>query len=497
MRKTPDSRLAAIRAALAASRDGGRLKDLGAVLAKVALRDDAGAPTDELWLAAELAYRESRYADAITLFHRFDAHPNALESPPWQRYLSAHRKSFAALQLGRARDAQKALNEAQRILLATPDLRSHGADLDAMRAHLAELRGDFETAWVLFEQAYNDALLCKNWGRARTVASDLGRVAMIAKRLLDGLKWLRAARLVPGEARAGVLLTLRLREAILQAMLGHHGEALSGFSAVVGARQSRGELLADALARRADLYRQLGRSREAKRDLMEAMRIAHSRGLSRHELYAHKDLAALQLDVHEDDEAVSQFRKAIQLGLSMDPPPLLSLRHLLEDVLEDPRLIGRAKLTSGTREGIVRLLKRVDDVAGESAYQRGTRSGARVRVASEAGAALAKFVGEQVELASCTVNMSTGAVSRALVRRILAATDLAVLRLVLARPDGMSSKVLAEKLDKSPAAVDQATSRLRAKLGGSLVTVRRGRAPALHRIVRKEPASRRAASRSV
>jgi tetratricopeptide (TPR) repeat protein len=477
---TPRAARAAIRAALEAAREGDRSKDLHALLSGVVLRVDGAAPRDELWLAAEISYRGSRYAEALELFRAFAARPGSTHAPAWQRYLAAHRRSFSALQLGRGRDAQAALDEGQQVIDHAPELARYQADLDAMRAHLAELRGDFEGAVALFERAYASAVEHGNPDRARTVASDLGRVALILKRASDGLRWFKTARDVPGSPSEHVLQTIALREAIAHDMQGLRVQALHELSSLIAACSGRGELAVDALPRRADVYRELGRLAEAERDLVQAIAAAREGALVRHELYAHKDLAALHHELHRSNDAAREFRTAIELALALDPPSLLTLEQLLADVLETPALVNADPLPARQREEMERLIGRLHEAAGESAYQRGTRRLVRTRVEAAAVRALSRFLGQRVALLTCTVDVSRGIVHGAQGAKRLTTAELAVLRVLLSSPDEATSAAIGTRLDHSLQAVEKTLSRMRPKLYGSLKTQRRGRMAAVH-----------------
>jgi len=475
------SRAERVQAALLAAEERRPRAEIMSLLDGVSLTHGVAAPLDEAFLTGELAYSQGRYKQAVEAFKALDARR---EVPPWQAYASAHRRAFASLQLGLIGDATEATEAAADLLRKHPALRQHEADLDAMRGHVSELRGDFETAWALFEIAYTSAHRHRNFHRERSTASDLGRIAAIVGRPSEGLEWLRRAREVTGdEVDARALRTLELREGILEAMLGRTLQAKATFTAVIDGG-AEDETAVDALGRRADLSRMLGHVSPANSDLRRALRVAETHGLVRHALYCHKDLAALLLDMGESALAADEFEQAIQLALGLVPPQPLVLMQLAQDILVSPGLVGQP-LKTLKRQEIERIVRELGELSRESAYQRGTREKARSLAVRNAIGVLGHFVDETVELEGCTVRMVTGRVTPRIGMGRLRQGELTTLRALLAAPSGMTIRELADKTQREDGAVSKSVSRLREELApGSLVTLLRARLPAIHRAAR-------------
>src|ERR1039457_653433 len=102
-----------IHAALEAARAGERDRFLSIV---DGIDFKTAAHTDGIWLRAEQAYRNGRYAECLKLFAVFDHDKRSKQSPTWQRYLSAHRQAFSSFQLGMISQAEAHLDQAEALL---------------------------------------------------------------------------------------------------------------------------------------------------------------------------------------------------------------------------------------------------------------------------------------------------------------------------------------------------------------------------------------------
>jgi tetratricopeptide (TPR) repeat protein len=465
-------------AALRAAQEG-RRDDLRALLNEVTPCTGRDAKRDEWWLAAEAAYLQGDYVGTIDLFERFDHDSRGPKAPPWQRYLSAHRRAFASLQLGRIAMTAVAIDEADEILRSSPELTSGYADLTAMRGHLHELRGDFESARASFELAYASALRSGDANRAMTTASDLGRVFGILGRPADGLMWLRRAEEESAHAsNAGALTTIRLRRAMLLAALGQSREALGILGEVLVRAQENGgrELLVDALAARADVWRTLAQGRKAEHDLLEAIRLASAAGLVRHELRAHRDLASLyaeQAAVGDETRAAAEFAEAIRLAAALVPPQPLVLMQLAESALTVPALVGRPTLPSGLRGDLESALESARRGSVSSIYQRRERSRAFERANGRLSALLMTLADERIALATHVVLPRAGRVlSTAGEARHINAAEIATLQLL--RDGPLTIQALSERLGKSMQAASKSVMRLRSAIENDLVVTRVG-----------------------
>jgi tetratricopeptide (TPR) repeat protein len=471
-------RSAKLASALRAAQEG-RRDSLRALLDELKPRGASDAPLDERWLAAEAAYLRRDYAGALDLFERFDRDSRDLGPPSWQRYLSAHRRAFASLQLGHIATTVTALDDAEAVLRSSPELSSRHSDLIAMRGHLDELRGDFEAARASFELAHAAALEHGDPGRAMTSASDLGRVYGILGRPADGLAWLRRAEEEgAGVASALVSTTVQLRRAVLLAALGHARESLAILDDIVDRAHADGgpELLVDALARRADVWRILAQRHQAEADLLEAIRRGSAAKLVRHELYARKDLASFYVEraaVGDQTRAAAEFAEAIRLAGTLIPPPPLVLMQLAENALAAPVLVGRASLPSGLRGNLESALEAARRASAPAMYQRHERSQAFERAIGRLSALLATLDDERIKLATHVVLPRAGRVLPEVgeARRINAA-EIATLRLL--RDEPMTIQALSQRLGKSMQAVSKSVMRLRSAIESDLLVTRVG-----------------------
>jgi tetratricopeptide (TPR) repeat protein len=464
--------------ALRAAQDG-RRDALRALLDELKPRAASDAPLDERWLAAEAAYLRRDYAGALDLFERFDRDSRDLGPPSWQRYSSAHRRAFSSLQLGRIATTVAAIDDAEAILRCSPELSSRHSDLIAMRGHLHELRGDFESARASFELAHAAALEHGDPGRAMTSASDLGRVYGILGRPADGLAWLRRAE-EEGSRVASALAstTVHLRRAVLLAALGHARESLAILDDIVDRAHADGgpELLVDALARRADVWRILAQRGRAEADLLEAIRRASAAKLVRHELYARKDLASFYVEraaVGDQTRAAAEFTEAIRLAGALIPPPPLVLMQLAETALAAPALVGRATLPSGLRGHLESALEAARRASAPTLYQRYERSQAFERAIGRLSGLLVTLVEERIELATHVVLPRAGRVLPEVgeARRINAA-EIAALRLL--RDEPLTIQALSQRLGKSMQAASKSVMRLRSAIESDLLVTRVG-----------------------
>lgn len=473
-----DGKAAIIAGALRAAKDGNR-DELVKLLRGVKLRIDLEAPFDERWLAAEREYSTGNYRDARTLFAAIENDPQSQSAPPWQQFLSHHRRSFASLKLGDMGQAWDALGEAEQLLSGAPELAARKPTVDAMHAHLLEKVNDFDGALARFRIAHGDAIKFNDWGRAATTASDVARVLGVLGRGDDALVWLDKA-LDARKRQPDVLgeLTIRFRRGMINAMLGRVDDALRAYGDVIAAaRDDRmSDVLMDTLAQRADLFLRLRRFEEAERDRLRALDIATSRNIEEAIIFGSANLALLHLArgrLDDEGRARAEFDEALHRALGHESPPPFLLLQLTRDILSEPRLAPQyARMQTKLQEA----LKRLEAFAQPSLYFQTQRRGFRDDAARQLEFLLRKGQGQQVELASCAINVGSGTVKTRTGITRLNPAELKVLRMLLrCGGSGMTVAALEYKLPQRTAeSIRRSLSRIRAAIDGDLLVMRDG-----------------------
>jgi len=477
MNKSPN----ALRRALTAAKEGRRAA-LIASLSHLHLRDDDGAPIDEIWLAGEMLYQQGSLPEALALLDRYDEDPRSRRAPSWQLYMASHRRSVIYLRMGNIAGSAKALEDAESRLGASPTLSSRKPDLDALRAHLVELRGDFEGARALLERAHTLATSHAYWHRATTIASDLGRILGVLGRPADALEWLDVARRnLKRSPDRRVEQTIDLRFGMLLTLQEKHKEALVVYNRVIKEAQSHPAavgILVDTLGRRADVKRKLGQHQQAEKDLRLALETSSSRHSVRQEIYLHIDLAALLLEVNEGTRehlAQAEFAVALRLALGMHPPQSLILSQLAERILREPRLLGSRRLRSDIRDDMKECLLRLRSLTRSHMYQQTTHDQGARRALRSLVEILMYLDEPEMHLASCVVMPLAGKVKAADGFQQIDRAQLLALREIMQAPEeGITSSQLADRLDISLDAANKRIGRLRNAVGSDLVVRRRG-----------------------
>ncbi len=473
-----DGKGAIIAAALRAAKDGNR-DEVVNLLRGVKLGIDPEASFDERWLAAEREYSTGNYRDARTLFAATENDPRSRSAPPWQQFLSRHRRSFASLKLGDLRQAWEALEEAEQLLSGVPELAARKPTVDAMHAHLLEKVNDFDGALARFRIAHGDAVAFQDWGRAATTASDAARVLGVLGRGDDALVWLDKA-LDARRRQPDVLgeLTIRFRRGMINAMLGRVDDALRAYDDVIAAASDdrTSDVLLDTLAQRGDLFLRLHRFDEAERDRLRALAIARARNIKEAIIFGFANLALLHLAWgRPDDEgrARAEFDEALYRALGPASPPPFLLLQLTRDILGEPRL---APQYASMKASLHEALKRLEALAHPSLYFQTQRRGFRDDAARKLESLLRKGQGRQVQLASCAINVGSGVVKTRTGVARLNPSELQVLRMLLrCGSSGMAVTALKQKLPQRTAeSIKRSLSRIRAAIDGDLLVRRDG-----------------------
>lgn len=368
-----------------------------------------------------------------------------------------------------------------------PDLERYRADVRGLVAHLLELQGDVDNAATAFERSYAHADERGNHTRAATSASDLGRLAGYRGNAGEGLRWLALAERHLQEApNALAMRTVQVRKAHLIGMLGTHQEAIRILDAVLEDVDDRTapDAVVDALLERGCQHALLGNDAAAAKDLSAAITVTHTRKMHRHEAYARRELAHLQLRGGDSQSAaaVEEFRAAIVLASRVDPPQPRLLLDLAADVLETPTLIRRGGLDDERRD----QLKAAIDVLGVASrpaeYQQTLRPRRMLAASSALSLVLRGLAGDVLELASTTIDIAT----RVVVRRGIGGqgnvvgsvhpAEYEVLDVLSASETGMQLWELLAALGlESEEALQKRLGRLRALLGDDLVVDRDGK----------------------
>jgi tetratricopeptide (TPR) repeat protein len=480
-----------LRGVLRAAEQGKRDKVL-ALLSDIDLRDDDTAPLDERWLSAERIYLEGKYEEAVDQFQELERDRRYSELKPWQRFLSLHRRAFASFQVGHYEACDRFLARAEKLCRSTEPLAARYCDIVALRAHLAELLDDFESARALLQVAHELAVKHKAWRRAITTASDLARISGIVGKPSEGLTSVKVARhFLEKHPNPSVERTLRLREGMLYVLLGQEREALHLFNALIeetAEADDAHQLLIDVLGRRADLFQLQGRYTDAERDLRRALVLADQYGLPRHAAYLEADYSTLCLENPEpkEAEAAQHFRQALHLLETLQPPPRRLLRQLAEMVVEQPALIGRRRLPSAIASELVPTLDELRRLSQTSIYQRARRIHRTTICYERLRQVLLTNIGPPIRLQSgAELQLELGKVwgpnkKVATVPR----AQMRVLRILLAHcEDGITVNEIAGELGDYPQAVQKNIERLRKILGPDLQTEGAGRSQRVHKLL--------------
>lgn len=446
------------------------------------LATGADVTLHELWLSGQAAYFCADYARAVGILDRLLTNPRAAALAPWMHVVALHRLAFAALQIGDLARATRATEDAGALVAAhATDLAPYASDVAALRAHLLELRGDFDAAFFAMERAHELSVCAGNAVRAATTASDLGRLAGILSKLTIGLTWLeKAATLAAALDDLRVSRTIELRKAMLLSQGGMPRQAEEILRALVESSASGGlEVVVDAHGRLGDILRVQGRNREAIEFLARAVRLSADNGLRRHEAYLRRDLAACLLSSPASDrtDVVREFDCAISRALEINPPQSLLLAQLGQDVLAHPGLVGREVLPPELRTALETAVRRVEQLSKVSAYQQATRSDRLGKAVKELALVLERVRGRTLRLKHTTVLLGALiAMSQGGKRSRLRASEAELLRWLLNRRTPSTPSEIADGLAISLDAANKRLGRLRAHICRDLLITRKGNA---------------------
>ncbi|NOT33997.1 MAG: hypothetical protein HOP12_07495 [Candidatus Eisenbacteria bacterium] len=460
-----------------------RRKDFVAAIDGLTLDDGVAAPLDEVWLTAERAHIRGCPNVTLQRFKRFESDERIASAPAWQRYLSAHRRCFAHLQMGQYGLVSRSLAEAEAALAKSPELQFYRADLDVLHAYLFELQGDFHRAYARIALAHESATSDQNWHRAITTASDAGRIALILQEPTKARDWYAIAEtLAERHGSLSTRLAVQERLAALWKTIGRQADAARLYASVIAGCSdgSSPATLEAALTGRADLSFAEGDFASAEADYRSALAICESHDMRRHAIYPLKDLARLCLARDGDgdsDEARELFSRAVDIVFALEPSQPLHFMQLAEDILREPRFLG-ASLSSRTKDDLVATLSMVRELSRIQPYQQAARRHANAAAIRRLISLLQAIRSPTIRLASCVVRPLAQTVvssSDAKVRRITSA-QLEVLTYLLALPLHSASLLeLEHDLNlRSPEATQKRVDRLRDAIGDDLQVATRG-----------------------
>ena len=496
-KKTRKVRLGAhsrvVKEALLAAEKGNREEVLG-LLYKVSLEDGPDALIDERWLAAERAYLQAEYENAVDRFGDVEADERFPQLEPWQRFLSLQRRSFATLQLGDLEAFDEFIERADALCRSDPELSARESDVAALRAHRSELDDDFESARALLGIAHEKAVEHQMWERAATTAADLVRIAGIIGDPAEGLSWVDATReVLTKRANPRVERTLRLREGMMYSMLGREREALGIFAELIREGQAvpaGSELLVDVLGRRADLHRRAKRFDDAEEDLRRALTLAEEQSLRRHTLYLELDYAMLFLERPDSDgtAAFDHFLRALSLLEEIRLPPRRLLRQMAELIVGRPELIGRTRLPSSIVTELSPALQEIDRLGNPPVYQRGSWDHRMAHAYERLRRVLMSVLGSPVRLLSgAELHLDSGKLKGPSGFPQFPPAQVRVLRVLFEASDtGITLRGIVDELGDSEPAVQKSIERIRRILGPDLETEGAGRARRRYRLLLAE-----------
>lgn len=446
------------------------------------LRADVPA---ESWLSAELRYGDGDFRRAAETFAAFDE--LGRECPPWMRYLSKHRQSFSLLQLGDFAGCERLIDQADGIIEAHPEIEKFRADVWAMRAHVAEIRLQFDLAWALFERAF-DAARCHEYrSRMRTVASDLARVALLLGKVDEGFAWTGRARELADPRAVGPLLALDVREGMLCEVARQWVRAEELYRSVVERAALGSSAIVDAEHRLGEVMRATGRPANALPHYDTAIAEAVRGGLSRHEAYAHLGKAGVLAELGRTDEAKLEFDTATTTGLPREAKPAALVLDLLDFAITWPRVVG---LRGDEISELQSLAEKVAAARSTAIIQRGTRHVQAERALGQAVRLLRAMVtttDDLVALVGCELD-----VARSLIHRNGHVVELSeslrtTVHVLLEAEAPLFIEDLAEAIGLENGAVETRLSRLKKVLPkGALVVEGGGRARRRYSLARAE-----------
>lgn len=478
---TNNPRTNAINQALQASRerDGNQVLDS---LEGIELRTGPGAPLTETYLAAERAYHLGDYAAGVAGFQAYERNGESQTAPAWQRYLSAHRRSWMLFYQGDLVAAERALSEAWARLRAAPELARFEADLEAIEGHLFEAAGEYEQARGRFLRAYERAVTKQHWPLAMSTALDFATLLGHLGRPADASEWIQRAWEAHAQAPDQVGgRVIRLRSARISTQLTEYEEAEAVLGQVIreSADRRSPSTLIDALMARADIARAKQRFADAEADLQAAIEWCDRMGVRAVRVLPFLDLAELYMERGAKDDlgrAQEYFGRALRQALVLKPLHARLAERLTEDLVEYPGLVAKP-LSPRFRDSLERNVATLKELTRPTIFQQTERRRRRERALQELAIQLGRLVAGEIRLANSTVFPFSGEVVAGRRRTTIDDAELELLRMLLkARFPGATMREIEAELGVSYEAAKKRLQRLARAIGNDLVSRRRGRA---------------------
>lgn len=445
----------------------------------VSLRSSTGAPLDERWLAAELAYFKGHYPKIIELYEAFERDPRKSSAPLWQLYRSSHRRAFAYLHQGDDARAAPALREARERIKELPERAEREPDLDAIEGHLYNHEGNIELARARFASAYHKAVAVGNWGRAASSAGDVATMFLNRGSLPEADEWLnRAEEALRKAPSALVATTLTVRRAHVRRTEQRFEEAEALYTRVIEGAERHPDPVEAAYRGRAETRLVLGHFDEAEADFRQAAELCLGQGIRNHAAYAYRGLADVYLArgrTGDAERAVAEFKRAMRLILTLHPPHPRMLVEFSEALLQRPKLLI-GKLPEIFETQLRERMARLKGLTRPDPMHIGTSTAEKAKAYADLRSTFAHLELSVLQLQERTINLLTGRVTPAEKRKKLTDAEFEVLQLLIDAPEGLTIDEIDGKLDIGLMAASRRTMRLKDLLRDDLAVTREGNA---------------------
>lgn len=244
----------------------------------------------------------------------------------------------------------------------------------ALKAHFAELRGDYHPALAYLQQGLERAKRASNIKRQVTVLSDIGRIQGILGNYGAAFDALRESteRAVPASLLKNVLIN-RYREALLSIAIGETDLAKRELE-VIEEEAGKHSLVDPRFSalHQLGLYHLRLRDYEKALDyLKKAKRVAADAGLKRHSIYSTLDLSKLYREVGESQAAIKELSEVWQAMQPLHARQFEAIPQFLKELAALlPTLAGdQLREQSDKAEQVARSSGIYDDFASKRSLQ--------------------------------------------------------------------------------------------------------------------------------
>jgi tetratricopeptide (TPR) repeat protein len=184
------------------------------------------------------------------------------------------------------------------------------ADCLAIKAHIMELRGDYEAALGLFQQAFERARTARNLKRQVTTLSDIARVRGILGQYSSAFEALEeSSRIAKHTSLAKSILINKYREALLKMAIGEYDQGRQQLELVEdeAAKSSLPDPQSAALHQLGLFYLRSGEYDKALSMLSKGKEIASHTGLARQQIYIQLSLARLFRETGDRQKSIAEL----------------------------------------------------------------------------------------------------------------------------------------------------------------------------------------------